>query len=216
MEQLEFKWAWSMNVLAIDTSVGVSVAILRSSGEVTQSHTIDHGMQGELTAELISKVVTDSGLKIKEITDVVVGVGPGPFTGLRVGLVTAAVFAHAREIPIHGICSLDAIAFDYASPCVVVTDARRKELYWARYEGIRIGEPQVSKPEVIASQFPDAKFVGPGAQLYPDYISGEVMELKAGSLANLFASGSAQLVDVLPMYLRKPDAVEPTIRKSVL
>jgi tRNA threonylcarbamoyl adenosine modification protein YeaZ len=205
-----------MNVLAIDTSVGVSVAILRSNDEVTQSQAVDHGMQGELTAELISKVVSDSGLKIEEITDVVVGVGPGPFTGLRVGLVTASVFAHAREIPIHGICSLDAIAFDYAKPCIVVTDARRKELYWARYEGIRIGEPQVSKPEVIASQFPDADFVGPGANLYPDYVSGNVTELKAGSLAKLFASGSAQLVDFSPMYLRKPDAVEPTLRKSVL
>jgi tRNA threonylcarbamoyl adenosine modification protein YeaZ len=205
-----------MNVLALDTSVGVSVAILRSNGEVTQSQAVDHGMQGELTAELISKVVSDSGLKIEEITDVVVGVGPGPFTGLRVGLVTASVFAHAREIPIHGICSLDAIAFDYAKPCIVVTDARRKELYWARYEGIRIGEPQVSKPEVITAQFPDADFVGPGANLYPDFVSGNLMELKAGSLAKLFASGSAQLVDVSPMYLRKPDAVEPTTRKSVL
>ena len=205
-----------MNVLAIDTSVGVSVAILRSNDEVTQSQAIDHGMQGELTAELISEVVTKSGLEISGITDVVVGVGPGPFTGLRVGLVTAAVFAHARSIPIHGICSLDAIAFDYAKPCVVVTDARRKELYWARYDGIRTGEPQVSKPEVIAAQFPDAKFVGPGAQLYPDSINGNLMELKAGSLAKLFVSGSAQLVSVSPMYLRKPDAVEPTIRKSVL
>lgn len=204
-----------MNVLAIDTSVGVSVAILRSGGEVTQSQAIDHGMQGELTAELVSKVITDSGTKIQEITDVVVGVGPGPFTGLRVGIVTAVVFAHARNISIHGICSLDAIASDYAKPCIVVTDARRKELYWAQYEGVRIGEPQVSKPEVIASQFPDSKFVGTGALLYPNYISGTVMELKAGSLAQLFVSGSAQLVDVSPMYLRKPDAVEPTIRKSV-
>ena len=205
-----------MNVLAIDTSVGVSVAILRSNGELVQSQAVDHGMQGELTAELISQVVTESGLAIAEITDVVVGVGPGPFTGLRVGLVTAAVFAHARGIPIHGICSLDAIAFDYAKPCVVVTDARRKELYWARYEGKRIGEPQVSKPEDLLAQFPDSAFVGPGAQLYPDFISGKVMELKAGSLAKLFASGAAQLVDVSPMYLRKPDAVEPTNRKSVL
>lgn len=205
-----------MNVLAIDTSVGVSVAILKSNGELAQSLAVDHGMQGELTADLISKAVTDSGLEINEITDVVVGVGPGPFTGLRVGLVTAKVFAHAREIPIHGICSLDAIAFDYASPCIVVTDARRKELYWARYEGIRIGEPQVSKPEEIAKQFPDAEFVGPGAQLYPEVISGKVMELKAGSLAKLFAVGSAQLVEVAPMYLRKPDAIEPTTRKSVL
>ena len=205
-----------MNVLAIDTSVGVSVAILRSNGELTQSQAVDHGMQGELTAELISQVVADSGLEISEITDVVVGVGPGPFTGLRVGLVTAAVFAHARNIPIHGICSLDAIAFDYAKPCVVVTDARRKELYWARYEDKRIGEPQVSKPEDLLAQFPDSEFVGPGAQLYPDFISGKVLELKAGSLAKLFATGTAQLVNVSPMYLRKPDAVEPTTRKSVL
>ena len=205
-----------MNVLAIDTSVGVSVAILRSNGELTQSQAVDHGMQGELTAELISQVVAESGLEISEITDVVVGVGPGPFTGLRVGLVTAAVFAHARNIPIHGICSLDAIAFDYAKPCVVVTDARRKELYWARYEDKRIGEPQVSKPEDLLAQFPDSEFVGPGAQLYPDFISGKVSELKAGSLAKLFATGTAQLVDVSPMYLRKPDAVEPTTRKSVL
>jgi tRNA threonylcarbamoyl adenosine modification protein YeaZ len=133
-----------------------------------------------------------------------------------VGLVTAKVFAHACEIPLHGICSLDAIALDYASPCIVVTDARRKELYWARYDGIRIGEPQVSKPEEIAAQFPDAEFVGPGAQIYPEAISGKVMELKAGSLAKLFAAGSAQLVEVSPMYLRKPDAVEPITRKSVL
>ena len=205
-----------MNVLAIDTSVGVSVAILRSNGELTQSQAVDHGMQGELTAELISQVVTESGLEISEITDVVVGVGPGPFTGLRVGLVTAAVFAHARNIPIQGICSLDAIAFDYTKPCVVVTDARRKELYWARYEDKRIGEPQVSKPEDLLAQFPNTEFVGPGAQLYPDFISGKVSELKAGSLAKLFATGTAQLVDVSPMYLRKPDAVEPTTRKSVL
>lgn len=205
-----------MNVLAIDTSVGVSVAILRSNGELTQSQAVDHGMQGELTADLISQVVAESGLEIAEITDVVVGVGPGPFTGLRVGLMTASVFAHAREIPIHGICSLDAIAFDYEKPCVVVTDARRKELYWARYEGKRIGEPQVSKPEDLLAQFPNSEFVGPGAQLYPDVISGKVLELKAGSLAKLFASGTAQLVDVSPMYLRKPDAVEPTNRKSVL
>ena len=205
-----------MNVLAIDTSVGVSVAILRSNGELTQSQAVDHGMQGELTAELISQMVTDSGLEISDITGVVVGVGPGPFTGLRVGLVTAGVFAHARNIPIHGICSLDAIAFDYAKPCVVVTDARRKELYWARYEGKRISEPQVSKPEDLLAQFPDSEFVGPGAQIYPDVISGNLMELRAGSLARLFVSGNAQLVDVSPMYLRKPDAVEPTTRKSVL
>jgi tRNA A37 threonylcarbamoyladenosine modification protein TsaB len=89
-------------------------------------------------------------------------------------------------------------------------------LYWARYEDKRIGEPHVSKPEDLLTQFPDSEFVGPGAQLYPDVISGNAMELKAGSLAKFFVSGKAQLVDVSPMYLRKPDAVEPTTRKSVL
>ena len=79
-----------MNVLAIDTSVGVSVAILRSNGELTQSQAVDHGRQGELTAELISQVVADSGLEISEIAEVVVGVGPGPFTGLRVGQIGRA------------------------------------------------------------------------------------------------------------------------------
>ena len=179
-----------MNVLAIDTSVGVSVAILRSNGEVTQSKAVDHGMQGELTAELISKVVSDSGLKIEEITDLVVGVGPGPFTGLRVGLVTASVFAHAREIPIHGICSLDAIAIDQSEYTVAI-DARRKEIYWARYkDGVRIEGPAVSKPaevdRFIIDHYPDMK--------------------KLVSLAT-----SQNITE--PMYLRRPDAV-PTAERT--
>jgi tRNA A37 threonylcarbamoyladenosine modification protein TsaB len=126
------------------------------------------------------------------------------------------VFGYARDIPVHGICSLDAVSFDYGKPCIVVTDARRKELYWAQFNGGRIGEPQVTKPDVLATQFSGMDFVGPGAQLYPEFINGQVINLRAGALAQLFATGSAQLVEVKPMYLRKPDAVEPTIRKSVL
>ena len=113
-----------MNVLAIDTSVGVSVAILRSNGELTQSQAVDHGMQGELTAELISQVVAESGLEISELTDVVVGVGPGPFAGLRVGLVPAGVCAHARNIPLRGICSLGPIAVYYSKPFLMGAVAR--------------------------------------------------------------------------------------------
>ena len=199
--------------LVIDTATARTIVGLIRDGDIVwqgfHDGATDHG---NAVADLVKQALT-AGVNPDRV---VVGMGPGPFTGLRVGIVTAAVFAHAREISIHGICSLDAVAFDFAKPCVVVTDARRKELYWARYEEIRIGEPQVSKPEAIASQFPDADFVGPGVNLYPDCVSGKVMELKAGSLAKLFASGSAQLVDVSPMYLRKPDAVEPTTRKSVL
>lgn len=205
-----------MNILAIDTSVGVSVAVLTADGSLTQTNSAGHGMQGELTAELILEAITDAGITVGDISDVVIGVGPGPFTGLRVGLVTAVVFGYARDIPIHGICSLDAVAFDYAKPCVVVTDARRKELYFAEFSDGRIGEPQVLKPEVLAETFVGFDFVGPGAQLYPEFISGQVLPLRAGALAQIFASGKAQVVEVKPMYLRKPDAVEPTIRKSVL
>ncbi len=205
-----------MNVLAIDTSVGVSVSVLTSNGELTHAISSAHGMQGELTAELISQTISNAGITIAEISDVVIGVGPGPFTGLRVGIVTAVVFGYARDIPVHGICSLDAVSFDYGKPCIVVTDARRKELYWAQFNGGRIGEPQVTKPDVLATQFSGMDFVGPGAQLYPEFINGQVIKLRAGALAQLFATGSAQLVEVKPMYLRKPDAVEPTIRKSVL
>lgn len=205
-----------MNILAIDTSVGVSVAVLTDSGELTQTNSAGHGMQGELTAELISQTITTAGITVDGISDVVIGVGPGPFTGLRVGIVTAVVFGYARGIPVHGICSLDAVAFDYAKPCIVVTDARRKELYWAQFADGRINDPQVLKPEDLAAQFSGIDFVGPGAQLYPEFVNGQVVNLRAGALAQLFASGSAQLVEVKPMYLRKPDAVEPSIRKSVL
>lgn len=205
-----------MNILAIDTSVGVSVAVLTADGALTQTNSAGHGMQGELTAELILQAITDAGITVEDISDVVIGVGPGPFTGLRVGLVTAVVFGYARDIPIHGICSLDAVAYDYAKPCIVITDARRKELYFAEFNDGRIGEPQVLKPEVLAEKFAGFDFVGPGAQLYPEFISGQVLPLRAGALAQIFASGKAQVVEVQPMYLRKPDAVEPTTRKSVL
>ncbi len=205
-----------MNILAIDTSAGVSVAVLTSDKKLTETKSAGHGMQGELTAALISQAIGSAGITVDDISDVVIGVGPGPFTGLRAGIVTAVVFGYARDIPVHGICSLDAVAFDYAKPCIVVTDARRKELYWAQYEQDRISEPQVLKPYVLAERFSDIDFVGPGAQLYPEFVNGQVMELRAGALAQLFAGGNAALVEVKPMYLRKPDAVAPTIRKSVL
>ena len=205
-----------MNILAIDSSVGVSVAVLSSSGNLTSSELVSHGMQGELTADFISQTISSAGLTVSDITDVVVGVGPGPFTGLRVGIVTAVVFAHARGIPVHGICSLDAVAYKHGKPCVVVTDARRKELYWAQYDNGRTSQPQVAKPDALADMFKGADFVGPGVELYPEWVTGTNLDLHASALAEIFASGTAQLVDVAPMYLRKPDAVEPTSRKSVL
>ena len=203
-----------MNILAIDTSVGISVAVRRIDGQTFESSLESHGIQGELTATLVHEVLGQAGLAPNEITDVVCGVGPGPFTGLRVGIVTAEVFAYALGINIHALCSLDAIAYDFGSPCVVVTNARRKELYWAKYGTARESAPQVNLPtEIPSSQLP---FAGPGVLLYPEIVSGTNVPLRSGALAEIFANGQAQIVPLEPMYLRKPDAQEPGIRKSVL
>lgn len=203
-----------MNILAIDTSVGITVAVLRSDDQVFEASLDSHGIQGELTATLVHQVLQQAGLTPSQVTDVVCGVGPGPFTGLRVGIATAEVFAYALGIEIHAICSLDAIAHDYGCACVVVTNARRKELYWAKYGNTRESQPQVNLPaDIPSTQLP---FVGPGVEFYPEIISGTNVPLRAGALAQIFASGQAQLVPLEPMYLRKPDAQEPGIRKPVL
>ena len=205
-----------MNVLAIDTSAGISVACLTSDGQMFEKSLDAHNLHGELTVQMIHDVLAEAQVLPEDVSDIVVGVGPGPYTGLRVGIACAKVFGFARNIPVHGICSLDAVAHDFSKPCVVVTNARRKELYWAEYSDGRVGEPQVSSPSDLAAAFPNASFVGPGADLYPDVISGQVLGLRAATLARLFVSGDAQLVPVTPMYLRAPDAVEPGKPKSVL
>ncbi len=205
-----------MKILAIDTSVGVSIALLNSNEIIDEFTDTQHGIQGELTSAKITELLHKNSMTTKDLTDIVVGVGPGPYTGLRVGLATAQALGFALNIPVHGICSLDAVAFEFGQPCVVVTDARRKELYWAKYDQGRIGEPQVNKPSEIFDFVSDTHFVGPAVDLYPEVISGKQLTLNASALGQLFASGGAKTLPVSPMYLRKPDAVEPTNRKSVL
>ncbi len=205
-----------MKILAIDTSVSVSVALLNGTEVLAEVTKTEHGIQGEQTAAIISQLLDQTGLSTGDLTNVVVGVGPGPFTGLRVGIATAQAFGFAKQIPVTGICSLDAVAQDFGKDCVVVTDARRKELYWTKYQSGRVNEPQVDLPTEIAAQNLGAQFVGPAIGLYPEIISGKHLELRAAALGILFASGNAQQVPLLPMYLRKPDAQEQTSRKSVL
>lgn len=150
-------------------------------------------------AEALPKLVSDA-LKIENgINEVIVGMGPGPFTGLRVGIVFAQTFAKARNIPWHGVCSLDGIDID-ADEYIVSTDARRKEVYWAKYKsGVRVIGPEVSIPEYVAD-LPDQKFgFGFGEALYP-------------SLVMLLAKSRSFPVTE-PMYLRRPDAT-PTSERS--
>ena len=204
-------------ILAIDTSVGISIAVHNGTQTIAEISTPEYGLQGENTAQYIVQALAQAGCESKSITQVVVGVGPGPFTGLRVGIVSGLTFAHALSIPVAGICSLDAIGSTQTQDCLVVTDARRKELYWARYkDGVRIAGPAVAKPSEIKQQFPELPVFGPGTLLYPEALSGKPAELNAGNLAELFVQGTAELHSVQPMYLRKPDAVEPTGSKQVL
>lgn len=207
-----------MLILAIDTSVGISIALHDGQRVVAHRTTSEHGIQGELAVSIISEVLTEAGAVPADVTEVIVGVGPGPFTGLRVGIAVAQVFAAARKIPIRALCSLDAVALSVGGECMVVTNARRKELYWATYDasGIRVEGPNVDLPAEISERAKAHRVVGPGAQLYAELVAGEEVLLEARFLAQAVVDGTAQFVDVFPLYLRKPDAQEPTARKSVL
>jgi tRNA threonylcarbamoyl adenosine modification protein YeaZ len=130
--------------------------------------------------------LVQEALAISDVDQVVVGMGPGPFTGLRVGIAFAQSFALAREIPVRGVCSLDAIATQIKEDDFIITvDARRKEVYWARYtNGVRVGQPAVNFPA-------DVTGAPIHADLFPDMVS----------LVNLPGNITE------PIYLRRPDAV---------
>ncbi len=164
---------------------------------------------GEALPRLVEGAIEVARGAGKEITQVVVGMGPGPFTGLRAGITFAKVFAHARRIPIAGVCSLDGIVSGVKGEYIVATDARRKEVYWARYEsGKRIGMPEVSLPdEVRALGLP---VYGEGAEKYG--FEADIDLIYPHPLFLLAVSEWADNVHE-PMYLRKPDAVPTSERR---
>lgn len=173
--------------LAIDTSTSRTIVGVIEDGQVIfekfHEGATDHG---RALSELVSQALQSSA----PVNQVVVGMGPGPFTGLRVGISFAQAFALARGIPVIGVCSLDAIAVAESNYTVAV-DARRKEIYWARYhDGVRVDGPHVSKPAEVADFVTD---------LYPD-------------MAALVRASATQNV-TQPMYLRRPDAV-PTAERG--
>ncbi|EST29859.1 hypothetical protein N566_21805, partial [Streptomycetaceae bacterium MP113-05] len=125
-----------MLLLALDTATpAVTVALHDGERVLARADQVDARRHGELLLPSVDRVLREAGRKVTEVTDVVVGVGPGPYTGLRVGLATAEAFGAALGAPVHGLCTLDGIAFAAGldTPFVVATDARRKEVYWARY-----------------------------------------------------------------------------------
>jgi tRNA threonylcarbamoyl adenosine modification protein YeaZ len=177
---------------------------------------------GEQLMPLVRDALDRAGLAPRDVTAVAVGAGPGPFTGLRVGLVTARTLAHALSIPVYGACSLDVLAVEAVATGVVdgdflvATDARRREVYLASYDerGTRLEGPTVSRPADAAS---DRPVVGEGAALYPEHYPDGRRPLRpsAGWLARAVAGEHLELLDPEPLYLRRPDAEIPRAPKPV-
>ena len=169
-------------VLAIDTSTSrTSVAIIEADTILFSGFLAGATAHGPSLPALVQEALAVSG-----VDEVVVGMGPGPFTGLRVGIAFAQSFALARGIPVRGVCSLDAIAAQINEKDFIVTvDARRKEVYWARYTaGVRVGDPAVNSPANVS-----------GAHIHADLFPNMQALVKLpGNITE-------------PIYLRRPDAV---------
>jgi len=203
--------------LGIDTSTGVTAALARPGRVLTSRAVSATNVHAEQLMPLVSEVVAESGHVLADLAGIVVGVGPGPFTGLRVGIVTAQTLAYVLDVPVRGVCSLDIVALTYAATrpdrgFTVVSDARRKELYWATYSatGKRLGEPQVALPGDV----PTGLVVGPAAELYE--LAGErvFVALDPGAIA--IAPDRLPDIGTEPLYLRRPDAQVSTSVKTVL
>lgn len=213
-------------LLAFDTSSAAVTAAVHDRTSVVAEHTsIDPLRHGELLAPAIAAVLSDAGIAAANVTEVAVGVGPGPFTGLRVGVVTALVMGSVLDVPVLGICSLDVVAAAVTvdEPFLVATDARRREVYWARYSatGRRVSGPAVGAPaSVVAalSDVPEMPVAGLGAMLYPDaFPRGLAPDYpSAADLARLAVEKRVQILPPEPLYLRRPDVARPGQPKRVL
>ena len=210
-------------LLTFDTATPRVAVALHDGSDVVAELEAERAMKhGEQLAPLVDAVMRQVGVVRQDLTAIGVGVGPGPFTGLRVGLVTARTLAFVLEIPVYGVCTLDVLAVEAVDTgavdrdFVVATDARRKEVYLASYDadGVRLDGPVVDKPAALAT---DAPVVGEGALLYPEAFPLAVgpQRPSAGWLARLVAEERAELVDPEPMYLRRPDAEVTRSRKTV-
>ena len=193
-------------LLAIDTSAGTSVAIVdRDAGVLAEHSSDDTRRHAEVIDGLILACLEQSGVAVTTLSGVAVGMGPGPFTGLRVGIAAARAFAFGAGKPVVPVVSHDAIAYGSTRPTLVVTDARRREVYWSTYSGsdeqglpIRTQGPALARPDDLA-QAVDG--YGGYVRLDAAVVSGASIGLLAEGLflhGRPFAGGEA-------LYLRSPD-----------
>ncbi|MCI2419449.1 tRNA (adenosine(37)-N6)-threonylcarbamoyltransferase complex dimerization subunit type 1 TsaB [Saccharopolyspora sp. K220] len=213
-----------MLVIALDTSTpAVTVGLVALDGGrprvVAERVTINPRAHGELLMPQLLDVLTEAGHQLADADAIVVGAGPGPFTGLRVGMATAAALGQACGHPVHPVCSLDAIAAQATAegPLLVATDARRKEVYWAAYdaERTRIDGPHVQRP----AEVPTEEFTAAAGEM-AEALDLDVVEPRYPTPVGLVAAAAAALraepAPLVPLYLRRPDAEAPGKRKSVL
>ena len=219
-------------MLALDTSTAAVTGVVARCeagvagvlGSVAYFGAQEHGEQ---LAVMAAQAMREADVVPADLAAVVVGVGPGPFTGLRVGIVAGRVMGHALGIEVHGICSLDALAAtaiddsavstDVGSRFAVASDARRREVYWATYEidarghAKRIDGPFVSRPDDLPESVRLGRTVGRGTELYEEAFDGarQPYEPTGVGLANAaaWALDAGTTVTPEPMYLRRPDAV---------
>lgn len=245
-----------MRILCLDTSAVASAAVLRlgpdGAAEVEASFaTEDTRSHAEVLAPGVSGLLADPTVDGPALDAIVVGVGPGPFTGLRSGIAMARTLAFAWSVPLHGLMSLDALAWDvinaaapesaddHSSPegagtqtsqdsagFVVATDARRREVYWARYSAVGdlLEGPHVGP----AAEIRNAAVYGRGAGLYADVLTGngctvdpafaqaQPVAVSLGRMAAHRLHAGQELRDSAPLYLRESDAKVPGPRKRAL
>jgi tRNA threonylcarbamoyl adenosine modification protein YeaZ len=211
-------------VLALDTSSAATwaaVCAVDSGVEVLVVNTsVDARAHGERLAPNIAASLEQSGARASDLGAIVVGTGPGPFTGLRVGLVTAAVLAETLRIPAYGVCSLDGLA-EHPNALLVAADARRKEVYWATYRaGVRTAGPAVARPADVPTAGLEA-MVGAGARLHAGVLGLPLLDGDHPSPPALVIRAldrirqAAPSEPLTPLYLRRPDAVVPAAAKQV-
>jgi tRNA threonylcarbamoyl adenosine modification protein YeaZ len=216
-----------VRALVIDSSsAAVVVAVVDVSGSprvVAEETAVAAHAHGELLAPAIASCLETTGAAVDAV---VVGVGPGPFTGLRVGLVSAAAFGYARSTPTYGVCSLDGIGASLPGTVLVAGDARRREIYWAVYcDGVRQEDPAVDRPaDVLALLFddrPDA-MAGAGARMYANVLGLPLLDhdfpdpVALAGLASDRIRSLAPSETLLPAYLREPDATPPVLHGTPL
>lgn len=199
-------------VLAVDTATSaVTAGVVRRGDDglstLGQRIVVDARAHAELLTPSVLAALEAAQLVMADLDAVVVGCGPGPFTGLRVGMATAAALGQALGVPVFGVCSLDAIGGRTTGDVLVVTDARRREVYWARYrDGVRFDGPAVgSAADVPVGEAAAVAGSPDHAALFPLPVVAPAQPSPEGLVAAV-DDWSAQPAPLLPLYLRRPDA----------